>query len=100
MLVRIGISMMKDKVTSKTSSSADRESLRQRVEKILELIRPSIQEDGGDVELVDISDDGVVMVKFLGACIDCPSSSQTLKMGIERNLKEHIPEVTQVRSVS
>ena len=75
-------------------------SLHERVEKILELIRPSVQSDGGDVELVDISDEGVVRVRFLGACVDCPSSEMTLKMGIERNLKQHVPEVTAVVSVN
>ncbi len=75
-------------------------SLQERVEKILDLIRPSVQSDGGDVEHVDISDEGVVRVRFLGACADCPSSEMTLKMGIERNLKEHVPEVTAVVSVN
>ena len=75
-------------------------SLQERVEKILDLIRPSVQSDGGDVELVDISDEGVVRVRFLGACVDCPSSEMTLKMGIERNLKQHIPEVTAVVSAN
>ena len=91
---------MTDKSTNKASNSSASQSLCQRVEKILDLIRPSVQDDGGDVELVDISAEGVVQVRFLGACVDCPSSSQTLKMGIERNLKEHIPEITEVRSVS
>ncbi len=91
---------MKHKSTQTLSSSTARESLHQRVEKILDLIRPSVQEDGGDVQLVDISQQGVVTVRFLGACVDCPSSSVTLKMGIEKNLKEHIPEVTEVRRVS
>ena len=75
-------------------------SLQERVEKILNLIRPSVQSDGGDVELVDITDEGVVRVRFVGACVDCPSSQMTLKMGIERNLKQHVPEVTAVVSVS
>ena len=74
-------------------------SLQERVEKILNLIRPSVQSDGGDVELVDITDEGVVRVRFVGACVDCPSSQMTLKMGIERNLKQHVPEVTAVVSV-
>ena len=74
--------------------------LRERVEEILDLIRPSVRSDGGDVELVDISEDGVVRVRFLGACVDCPSSHVTLKMGIERNLKERVPEVTAVVSVN
>lgn len=91
---------MKHKSTQSASGPAEGESLHQRVEKILDLIRPSVQDDGGDVQLVDISEDGVVQVRFLGACVDCPSSAVTLKMGIEKNLKEHIPEVTEVRSVS
>ena len=91
---------MKHKTTQKASSPIATQTLHSRVEKILDLIRPSVQDDGGDVQLIDISAEGVVKVKFHGACIDCPSSSQTLKMGIERNLKEHIPEITEVRSVS
>ncbi len=91
---------MMDESTNKESSPSAGQTLHNRVEKILDLIRPSVQEDGGDVELVDISAEGVVQVRFLGACVDCPSSSLTLKMGIERNLKEHIPEITEVRSVS
>ena len=75
-------------------------SVHERVEEILDLIRPSVQSDGGDVELVDISEDGVVRVRFAGACVDCPSSKMTLKMGIERNLKQHIPEITAVVSVN
>ncbi|MDY7109300.1 MAG: NifU family protein [Planctomycetota bacterium] len=72
----------------------------ERVERILDLIRPAIQSDGGDVELVDVSEDGVVLVRFQGACVGCPSSSITLQVGIERQLREHVPEVTRVRAVS
>jgi Fe-S cluster biogenesis protein NfuA len=84
------------------SSADDRTtaSLFDRVEEILSLIRPAIQSDGGDVELVDVSDDGVVAVRFLGACIGCPSSSITLQAGIERQLKDRLPEVTRVDAVS
>jgi len=74
--------------------------LEQRVQEILDLIRPAIQSDGGDVELVDVSDDGTVRVRFLGACVGCPSSSMTLKVGIERQLRDHIPEVTRVLAVT
>ena len=71
-------------------------TLRSEVERILELVRPGVQRDGGDIELVDVTDDGVVHIRFHGACVGCPSSQMTLKMGIERNLKEHIPGVKEV----
>ena len=74
--------------------------IRDHVEQILNMIRPSIQQDDGDIELVDVSPDGVVHVRFLGACIGCPSSSITLQQGIERTLKQHVPEVTAVQPVA
>lgn len=61
--------------------------MKQQVLEILDKIRPSLQADGGDVELVDVSDDGVVKVRLKGACGSCPMSTMTLKMGIERTLK-------------
>lgn len=73
--------------------------LQDRVVRILNLIRPAVQSDGGDVELIDISDQGVVKIRLHGACVGCPSSSVTLKLGIERNLKEHIPEITSVVAI-
>ncbi len=74
-------------------------SLQGRVEAVLALIRPMIQADGGDVELVDIEPDGTAVVRLLGACIGCPSSSITLQHGIERQLRERIPEILAVRAV-
>ncbi len=74
----------------------DSMSLHERVAEIMELIRPVIQADGGDVELVDVTDKGVVHVRFHGACVGCPSSTMTLQMGIERNLRDHVPEITSV----
>jgi Fe-S cluster biogenesis protein NfuA len=71
----------------------------EEVKKALEMIRPALQADGGDVELVDVSTDGVVKVKLVGACGHCPMSTMTLKMGIERTLKEKVPGVTEVISV-
>ena len=73
--------------------------LQERVLRILNLIRPSVQSDGGDVELIEITDDGIVKIRLHGACVGCPSSSVTLKLGIERNLKEHVPEITSVVAV-
>jgi Fe-S cluster biogenesis protein NfuA len=72
--------------------------MREVVEKILQKIRPSLQADGGDIELVDIQD-GVVRVKLTGACGGCPMSQMTLKMGVERVLKEEVPEVKGVEAV-
>ncbi|MAB72352.1 MAG: hypothetical protein CMJ54_07575 [Planctomycetaceae bacterium] len=72
------------------------ESLQSRVEAVLDLIRPSVQEDGGDFELLEISKEGVVTIRFLGACIGCPSSEMTLRDGIAQNLRTMIPEVTDV----
>ncbi|MCP4652283.1 MAG: NifU family protein [Candidatus Omnitrophica bacterium] len=73
--------------------------MRERVEKTLEEVRPMLQADGGDVELVDVSDDGIVKVRLTGACGGCPMSTYTLKMGIEKRLKEAIPEIKSVEQV-
>lgn len=67
---------------------------------MLNLMRPAIQADGGDLELVDVSDAGVVRVRFHGACVGCPSSSLTLQAGIERNLRAHVPGISSVEAVS
>lgn len=70
--------------------------MREKVKAILEDVRPALQADGGDVELVDVDDQGVVKVRLQGACSGCPMASMTLKNGIERALKEAIPEVKEV----
>jgi len=69
--------------------------MKEQVQQVLEKIRPSLKADGGDVELVDI-EDGVVKVRLQGACAGCPMSQMTLKNGIERILKQEIPEVKSV----
>ena len=69
---------------------------KEKVSRVLDLIRPSLQADGGDVALVDVRDDGVVVVELQGACKGCPMSQMTLANGVERILKEHVPEVTKV----
>ena len=79
--------------------NAPNEPLQTRVEQVLDLIRPGVQEDGGDFELLSISETGVVQIRFLGACIGCPSSEMTLRDGIARNLCERVPEVTDVIAV-
>jgi len=68
----------------------------EEVKAVLENIRPALQADGGDVELVEVSDDGVVKVRLVGACGHCPMSTMTLKMGIERTLKDKVPGVKEV----
>lgn len=73
--------------------------MRERVEKALAKLRPYLQRDGGDVELVDIDEDGVVKVRLTGACVGCPMSQMTLKMGIERELKKEVPEIKKVETV-
>lgn len=73
--------------------------MREEVEKVLDLVRPALQADGGNVELVDVSEDGIVSVRLTGACGSCPMSTMTLKMGIERALKERIPAVKSVQQV-
>jgi len=74
-------------------------TLREQVETTLQKVRPSLQADGGDVQLVDVEQDGTVKVKLTGACRGCPMSQMTLKMGIEKILKQNIPEVKVVESV-
>ena len=73
--------------------------MKEKVEKALEKIRPMLLADGGNVELIDVSDKGVVKLKLTGACGCCPMSQMTLKTGIERLLKEEIPEIKEVISV-
>jgi Fe-S cluster biogenesis protein NfuA len=73
--------------------------LKEKVESALDEVRPSLQADGGNVELVDVTDDGVVKVKLQGACAGCPMSQMTLSQGIERHLKEIVPEVKRVEAV-
>jgi len=72
--------------------------MREQVEAALDKIRPALRADGGDVELVDVKD-GVVTVRLTGACGGCPMSTMTLKMGVERIVKEEVPEVKQLVAV-
>lgn len=74
--------------------------MRQEVQAALDIVRPQLQADGGDAELVDVTDEGVVKLRLTGACGGCPMSQMTLKMGIERILKEKVPSVKSVEAVS
>lgn len=73
--------------------------MQEKVEKALAKVRPSLQADGGDVELIEVNDEGVVKVRLTGACGGCPMATMTLKAGIERVLKQEVPEVKRVEAV-
>jgi Fe-S cluster biogenesis protein NfuA len=72
--------------------------MKERVQEVINEIRPNLQADGGDIELVDVTPDGVVKVRLKGACSGCPGAAMTLKMGVERLLKQRIPEVSRVEN--
>ena len=72
---------------------------KQRIKEVIEKIRPQLQMDGGDLELIDISDDGVVKVQLQGHCVGCAYAQQTLKLGVERAIKQFVPDVKEVISV-
>lgn len=75
--------------------------MREKVEKVINAIRPSIQADAGDIALVDVDEvTGVVTVELMGACVTCPASTQTLKAGIERIMKDRVEGVTEVVEVN
>ncbi len=74
--------------------------MKEKVEAALADVRPALQRDGGDVELVEVTEDGVVKVRLTGACRGCPMAQMTLQMGIERVLKQAVPEVKAVEAVA
>jgi Fe-S cluster biogenesis protein NfuA len=74
-------------------------TLKEKVEKALESVRPHLQADGGNVELIDVSEDGIVKVKLTGACGSCPMSAMTLQYGVTNAIKEAVPEVKDVQAV-
>jgi len=74
--------------------------MKDKVRSAIERVRPNLQADGGDVELVDVSDEGIVKVKLLGACHGCPMSQMTLKMGIQKYLQKEVPGIKEVVSVT
>lgn len=77
----------------------EKSELYARVEKALDLIRPAIRMDGGDIELVDVTEGGLVRVRLKGACVGCPSATITLQAGVEATLREQVPEVTGVENL-
>jgi Fe-S cluster biogenesis protein NfuA len=72
--------------------------MREDVEKVIQLLRPMVQSDGGDLELVNVSEQGVVTIRLHGACSGCASSTTTLRNGIERYLRHKLPQVTAVQA--
>jgi len=74
--------------------------MREEIQAALDLVRPQLQADGGDAEIVEVTEDGVVKLRLKGACGGCPMSQMTLKMGIERILKDRVPAVKSVEAVS
>lgn len=74
-------------------------SIFDQVEQVVERIRPAVRSDGGDVELVEVTPEGVAKIRLHGACVGCPSSSMTLHMGIERNIREKVPAVVAVEQI-
>ena len=81
------------------ATTEDQVTLFSKAEQVIARIRPAVQSDGGDVELVEVTDDGISRIRLHGACVGCPSSTMTLHMGIERNLRARVPEVTAVEQV-
>ncbi|MFW5981111.1 MAG: NifU family protein [bacterium] len=73
--------------------------MQEKVAEIIDKIRPGLQADGGDVKLIEVTEDGIVKVELLGACKGCPMSTLTVKNGIEKTLKQHVPEVKEVVQV-
>jgi Fe-S cluster biogenesis protein NfuA len=84
---------------SKILSLSKGHTMREQVQAAIDKIRPMLKADGGDVELVDVKEDGTVQVRLQGACSGCPMSQMTLKNGIERIIKENVPEVKVVEAV-
>ena len=75
-------------------------ALDEKVKEVIESIRPMLQNDGGDIELVSLDEDNTVRVRLQGACKGCPGAQMTLKMGVERLLKERVPEIKEVVAVN
>ena len=86
-------------MTAQQPGQASGRPLRDRVQHVIEEIRPLLQRDGGDIELVDVSPEGEVRVRLQGACVGCPMSQVTMTQGVERRIREEVPEVTQVALV-
>ena len=88
-------------ISTSTTDSSTTLGLRERVEKTVEVIRPALRADGGDIILHDVDEEnGVVSVELIGACVGCPASTQTLKAGIERIMRDRIDGITEVINIA
>ncbi len=85
--------------TTPVPATSENHAVIERVAKVLSLIRPAIQSDGGDIEFIGITPEHKVQIRLHGACVGCPSSLITLRTGIERNVRNHVPEITGVEAV-
>jgi Fe-S cluster biogenesis protein NfuA len=85
---------------AKSSTQSSHVSLETRIQAVLDDYRPTLYVDGGDVELLEVDSKGVAHVRMLGACIDCPISLLTMKLGIQRLLKENFPEIRRVNAIT
>ena len=86
--------------TSQPSGAGAEKSFEEKVSAVIDMVRPALQGHGGDVELVGVNEDKTVKVRLQGACQGCPGAAMTMKMGIERILKEKVPEVKEVVAVA
>jgi len=86
-------------MTRTKSVQTSERSPRERVAEVLATLRPAVQNDGGDIQLVDVTADGVVKVRLMGACVGCPSAAMTMKEGVERSVKQAVPEIREVLCV-
>lgn len=91
---------VEDSQAPATSTAPSDPPLAERIQQVLDGYRPTLYMDGGDIELLQIDEEGVAHVKMLGACIDCPISLLTMKLGIQRLLKENFSEITGVQAVT
>jgi Fe-S cluster biogenesis protein NfuA len=78
----------------------DKEKLNQKIQNVIEQVRPYLQQDGGDINFIEVTDDNVVNVELTGACGSCPFSTMTLKNGVEATLKKVIPEIKEVVAIN
>ncbi len=86
-------------MSQETATHSDRRNLHERVAEVIARIRPAVQEDEGDLELVEVTGEGVVKIRLHGACVNCPSSQMTLQEGVERNVRRMVPEIVAVEQV-
>lgn len=87
------------KATTESATPCTSESLREQVEDVIQRIRPAVQSDGGDIELIRIREDCVAEVRLHGACVGCPSSQMTLQMGVERTVREKVPQIQGIEQI-